>query len=73
VLLSPILQRILSERQNKAGKIKNENKIRDNISSGHKFYFRDCHKIAKINGHLSINNMTDVQASDTEATLATMY
>jgi hypothetical protein len=28
---------------------------------------------AKMIGHLRINNLTDVQASDTEATLATMY
>jgi hypothetical protein len=72
MLLSLPLQRILSERQNKVGKIKNGNKIRDNISSGHKFYFRDCHKQAKMNGHISINNMTDVQTGDTEATLATV-
>jgi hypothetical protein len=37
-----------------------------------KSYFMDCHKKARINGHLSINNMVDVQTGDTGETLATV-
>jgi hypothetical protein len=63
---------ILSGKQNQVGKIKNGDKIRDDINPRHKSYIRDCHKKAKMNGHLSINNVTDVQTGDIGATLATV-
>jgi hypothetical protein len=38
-----------------------------------KSYFRECQKKARMNGHLNINNMRDLQTGDTGATLATLF